>query len=110
LFTDITALDISDPLVVTLEIIEKAVCSIQKIAEITVENKEFEEVANDTLEVLIIFKDQMVKGRTLFNQEQWAKKPIVNLIADTLTKNEVLTYNDVLLEISKLQSEVVSLF
>lgn len=98
LFTDITALDVSDPLMVTLEIIEKAVCSIQKRTEIIVENKEFEEAVNDILRVLIVFKDQIVKRQTMFNQEQWPKKPTVNLITDTTIKNEVcyvLIYKDI---------------
>lgn len=91
LFTDITTLDISEPLITTLEIIEKAVCSIKKNIEINGENKEFEEVVNNTSEILILFRDQMVKRQTIFNQEQWPKKPIVNLITDSINKNEVCT-------------------
>lgn len=93
LFTDITTLDISEPLIATLEIIEKAVCSIKKNIEINGENKEFEEVVRDTLEILVLFRDQMVKRQTIFNQEQWPKKPIVNLITDSITKSEVRTKN-----------------
>jgi len=89
LFAGISTLNISDPLMVTLGFVEKAVCSIQKSIDTIVDNKEFEEVVNDTLGVLIVFKDEMVKGRTMFNQEQWSKKPIVNLITDTITKSEV---------------------
>lgn len=89
LFKDITTLDPSEPLMVTLEMIENAVCSIKKSNEINVENKEFKELANDILEVLVMFRDQMVKRRTILNQEQWAKKPIVNLITDTIAKSEV---------------------
>jgi len=89
LFKDITTLDLSEPLMATLEIIEKAVCSIKKSNEINVENKEYEEIVNDILEVLIMFRDQMVKRRTMINQEQLIKKPIVNLITDTMTKSEV---------------------
>jgi len=89
LFKDITTLDLSEPLIATLEIIEKAVCSIKKNNEINVENKEFEELVNDILEVLVMFRDQMVKRRTILNQEQWAKKPIVSLITDTIAKSEV---------------------
>lgn len=90
LFKDITSLDLSEPLMATLEIIEKAVSSIKKSNEINVENKEFEELVNDILEVLVMFRDQMVKRRTILNQEQWIKKPIVNLITDTIT--EVCVY------------------
>jgi hypothetical protein len=89
LFKDITALDLSEPLMATLEIIEKAVCSIKKSNEVNVENKEFEDIVNDILEVLVMFRDQMIKRRTMLNQEQWTKKPIVNLITDTTTKSEV---------------------
>jgi len=89
LFKDITALDLSEPLLATLEIIEKAVCSIKKSSEINVENKEFEELVNDILEILVMFRDQMVKRRTFLNQEQGAKKPIVNLIPDSIAKSEV---------------------
>lgn len=89
LFNDMTTLDLSEPLMATLEMIEKAVCSIKKSKEINVENKEFEELVNDILDVLVVFRDQMVKRRTMLNQEQWTKKPIVNLITDTLTKSEV---------------------
>lgn len=89
LFKDITMLDLSEPLMATLEIIEKAVCSIKKSNEINVENKEFEEIVNDVLEVLVMLRDQMVKRRTMINQEQLTKKPIVNLITDTMTKSEV---------------------
>ncbi|XP_060875512.1 interaptin-like [Metopolophium dirhodum] len=88
LFKDITSLDLTEPLMATLEMIEKAVCSIKKTNEINVENKEFEELVNDILEVLVMFRDQMVKRRTILNQEQWAKKPIVNLITDTIAKSE----------------------
>lgn len=89
LFRDITTLDISEPLIATLEIIEKAVCSIKKNIEINGENKEFEEVVTDTLEILVLFKDQMVKRQTIFDQEQWSKKPAVNLITDSIIKSEV---------------------
>jgi len=89
LFKDITTLDLSEPLMATLDIIEKAVCSIKKSNEINVENKEYEEIVNDILEVLVMFRDQMVKRRTMINQEQLTKKPIVNLITDTMTKSEV---------------------
>lgn len=90
LFTDITTLDVSEPLMATLEMIEKAVCAIQKNIDIHIENKEFEEAVSDTLEVLVIFKDHvMIKRRTIYNQEQWPKKSIVNLITDTITKNGV---------------------
>jgi len=89
LFKDITALDLSEPLMATLEIIEKAVCSIKKNNEVNVENKEFEDIVNDILEVLVMFRDQMIKRRTMLNQEQWTKKPIVNLITDITTKSEV---------------------
>ncbi|XP_025425786.1 interaptin-like isoform X2 [Sipha flava] len=88
LFTDITRLDISEPLIATLEIIEKAVCSIKKNIEINGENKEFEEIVNNTLEILVLFRDQMVKRQTIFNQVQSPKKPIVNLITDSMTKSE----------------------
>lgn len=84
-----TTLDISEPLMATLEIIEKAVSSIKKSIEINVENEEFEEVVKETLEVMVMFRDQIIKKRTMFNQEQWPKKPIVNLITDTITKSEV---------------------
>lgn len=73
----------------TLEIIEKSVSSIKKSNAINVENEEFEEVVNDIIEVMVVFKDQIIKKRTMFNQEQWPKKPIVNLITDTITKSEV---------------------
>lgn len=89
LFKDITTLDLSEPLMATLEIVEKAVCSIKKSNEINVENKEYEEIVNDILEVLVMFRDQMVKRRTMINQEQLTKIPIVNLITDTMTKSEV---------------------
>ncbi|XP_027841216.2 interaptin [Aphis gossypii] len=88
LFKDITTLDLSEPLMATLEIVEKAVCSIKKSNEINVENKEYEEIVNDILEVLVMFRDQMVKRRTMINQEQLTKIPIVNLITDTITKSE----------------------
>jgi len=74
---------------VILEIIEKAVCSIKKSLEINIENKEFEEVVDGTLEVLVGFRDQIVKRQTTFNQDKWTKKSIVNLITDSMTKNEV---------------------
>lgn len=89
LFTDITTLDISEPLIVLLEIVEKAVCSIKKSNEINIENKEFEEVVNSTLEVMIVFRDQIIKRRSIFNHEKWPKTPIVNLITDTMAKSEV---------------------
>lgn len=89
LFTDIIKLDKSEPLIAILEIIEKAVHSFKKIVEINIENKDFEEVVNGTVEVLIEFRDQLVKRRTMFNQEQWQKKPMVNLITDTITNSEV---------------------
>jgi len=89
LFEDITSLDLTEPLMATLEMIEKAVCSIKKSNEINMENKELEELVNDILEVLVMFRDRMVKRRTILNQEQWAKKPIVNLITDTIAKSEV---------------------
>lgn len=89
LFTDITTLDVSEPLIATFEMIEKAVCSFKKNIDINIENKEFEVAVSDTLEVLVMFKDQMVKRRTMFNHEQWPKKPIVNLITDTIIKNGV---------------------
>lgn len=89
LFTNITSLDVSEPLMATLEIIEKTLCSIKKNSEIIIENKEFEKVVNGILEVLVSFRDQMVKKQTIFNQEQWSKTPMVNLIAETITKNEV---------------------
>jgi len=92
LFKEITSLDLSEPLMATLEMIEKAVCSIKKSNEINVDNKEFEELVNDILEVLVMFRDQMIKRRTILNQEQWIKKPIVNLITDTITKSEVCVY------------------
>ncbi|XP_029346220.1 centrosomal protein of 290 kDa-like [Acyrthosiphon pisum] len=91
LFKDITTLDLSEPLMATLEMIEKAVCSIKKSNEINVENKEFEKLVNDILEVLVMYRDQMVKRRTILNQEQWAKKPIVNLITDTIAISENTT-------------------
>lgn len=80
-------MDTSDPFKVTLEMIEKAVCSIKKIAETNIENKDFEEVVNDTLEVLVAIRDQTIKKQSMFNQ--WPKKPTVNLITDTITKSEV---------------------
>lgn len=79
-----------------LEIIEKTLCSIKKITEINVENKEFEEVLKDSLEVLVMLRDGMVKRQTLLN-ERWPKSPIVNLITDTITKNEVCKVNVFLL-------------
>lgn len=89
LFTDIATLDVSEPLIATFEMIEKAVCSIKKNIDINIDNKEFEEAVSDTLEVLVMFKDQMVKRRTMFNNVPWSKKPTVNLITDTISKNGV---------------------
>lgn len=77
-----TALDEPEQLMATLGMIEKAVCSIKKITETNVENKELEDVVNDTLEVLVVFKDRMVKRRTVYDQEKWPKKSTVNLITD----------------------------
>lgn len=82
LFTG-TVLDEPEQLMATLGMIEKAVCSIKKITETNVENKELEEAVNDILEVLVVFRDHMVKRRTVFNQEKWPKKSTVNLITDT---------------------------
>lgn len=93
LFTG-TALDEPEQLIVTLGMIEKAVCSIKKITETNVENKELEEAVNDTLEVLVVFKDRMVKRRTVFNQEKWQKKSTVNLITNT---KSMVCINNVLL-------------
>lgn len=76
---------------VTLELIDKTVCSIKKSCEISIENKEFEQVVNSTFDVLVEFRDQMVKRQTMLNQEQWAKKPIINLITDTMSNSVVST-------------------
>lgn len=89
LFTNISTLDVSEPLMATLEIVEKTLCSIKKNSEINVENKEFEKVVNGILEVLVSFRDQIVKKQTMFNQEQWSKTPMVNQNAETIIKNEV---------------------
>lgn len=89
LFRNFTTLDVSEPLMVTLEIIEKALCSIKKNSDINTENKEFDRVINDILEVLVSFRDQIIKKQSMFNQEQWSKKPMINLIMETITKNEV---------------------
>lgn len=90
LFTDITTLDVPEPLLMaTSEMIEKVVYSLKKITDVNIENKEFERILIDTLEVIVVFRDQMVKKRTMFNQEQWPKNPKVNLITDTLTKSDV---------------------
>lgn len=94
LFTG-TALDEPEQLMATLGMIEKAAYSIKKITETNVENKELEEVVNETLEVLVVFKDRMVKRQTVFNQEKWPKKSTVNLITDTKSMvciNKVLLF------------------
>lgn len=90
LFTNITTMDISEPLTTTtLEMIEKTICSIKKLSEINIENKEFKEIVNDILEVLVVIRDQKINKQSMFNQDQWTKKPIVNLITDTIAKSEV---------------------
>jgi len=90
LFAGITTLDESEQFMAIIKTIEIAVCSIKKITETDIENKDFEESVNDTLEVLVIFRDRLVKKQAVFNQEKWPKKPTVNLITDTaINKNEV---------------------
>lgn len=90
LFADITTLDVPEPLLMaTLEMIEKAVCSLKKITDVNIEHKEFERICIETFEVIVVFRDQMIKKRTMFNQEQWPKNSKVNLITDTLAKNDV---------------------
>lgn len=80
-------MDIYEPFKVTLEMIEKAIFSIKKISDINIENKDVEDVVNDTLEILVGIRDQSKKKQSMLNQ--WPKKSTVNLITENITKSEV---------------------
>lgn len=89
MFSDIMTLDESEQVMVTLEMLEKTVCSIKKISETSIENKEFEEIIHGTLDVMTMFRDQIMKRPTTFKQEKWPVNPTVSIITDTVTKCEV---------------------
>lgn len=89
----ITTLDEPEQFLATIKTIEIAVCSVRKFTESKIDNKDFEESVNNTLEVLVMFRDQMVKRQAVFIQEKWPKKPsAVNIITNTvISKSEVCT-------------------
>ncbi|XP_050421057.1 centromere protein F-like [Adelges cooleyi] len=81
LFINISSLNISEPLITTIEMIEKSVSLMKKHFDVNIENKDFEEVIKRMLEVLIGFRDQMFKTQTSFHQAQRTIKPTVNIVS-----------------------------